>query len=1311
MQLLIPFKHLVVCGLAWFGLAVSVQAQVNLQPPRMVLNRSLFLTWDKAPASGFTSYEVFASTQAGFTPANGNRVQTLTQNELHYVRLYGLSPNTPYYFRVRVNSTLGSLTSGEVTATTLVDGVNETRVPTVMYHHVQPRNQFPSGYDPGGWVSTENFSRDMAYLKAHGVNPVGHQEILDRANNGTPLPPNPVFLTFDDGFVTYISHALPILLANDFHSVNAIVTRRVGGSSTWAVPEWPLMSLMTWSQIKDCQRQGMWMGSHTQTHIDLNLEPNKAYEIAGSRNDMQNEMKVHPRYFCYPWGMGGKRNQTILNQVSSAGYTLATRTWPPEIASIGSDKMWFPRVFANENDSLRAFLVKLDLDTDKDGIKNHIEMDWGLNGATSDTDGDGLSDGFEVGYDGNASTYNPHHPTTNPGGRDLDAKRTDTDLDGLSDFDEIYTYQTNPLHPDTDGDGITDSNEISVYGTNPRSADTDLDGMTDYYELSNGFNPLVANGLRPYIGGPFPVSACIEAENFNFGGPGVAYADTTATNLGNVYRRHEYVDLAADNSASNQVVVGWTAAGEWLSYSINVPSGGFYKASLRVAAVGAGGAMSVSVNGTNVTGNLAVPNTGGWSSWTLVTSPVFYLDPGQHVVRVSMVSAGSSGFVAAFDRICFLLQPPPVPQGPFGGGAFTSTVPGVVEAEHFDVGGPDVAYSDTTAANDGNAYRLDEFVDIGIDAAASNGFTVGWTKAGEWMEYTLQVVSSGTYQVATRVAAVGNNGSFRIELNGSNVTGAITVPNTGAWNSYQDVTRTNIPMAAGVVTLRVVMVANGTSGFVGSFDQFRWSVGAAAPPPPPPPPPPGQSAFPSGTPWPLPGVVELENFDNGGAGVAYNDTTTANEGGQYRTTEAVDISNDAGAGNGRVVGWTKAGEWMEYTVQIATAGTFDIEARVAAVGNGGQFRVEFDGVDKTGNMTVPNTGAWNAYAVVARSNIALAAGVQTVRVAMVANGGSGFVAAMDWFRVTAMTPVVITQTPYVVNAPWPVPGAIEVENFDRGGPDVAFSDTTPANLGGQYRTTEGVDIAADPQASNGFVAGWTKAGEWMEYTFDIQSLGAFGHVWRTRVAGQGTGGLFRIEVDGVDVTGSLVVPNTGAWNVYQEVEASVPYGALTLGVHTARLVMVRDGASGFVGAFDRMTITEAAPPPPSIIARGAGSTPRTSVIAIQSRDEAMQPGEAWSAVDGDPATLWRGRPGRAGWWLAMTLDRPVRLDALEIDWAAGSPTNVFWLVSADAVNWLPWPATDSSTASVSYIWLLMPDAGGGALPAVRELRMPARRGK
>lgn len=67
----------------------------------------------------------------------------------------------------------------------------------------------------------------------------------------------------------------------------------------------------------------------------------------------------------------------------------------------------------------------------------------------------------------------------------------DSDGDQLSDYDEIYVYETDPLQPDTDSDGLTDYDESFVHGTNPTEADTDSDGISDGEEVNTyGTNPL-----------------------------------------------------------------------------------------------------------------------------------------------------------------------------------------------------------------------------------------------------------------------------------------------------------------------------------------------------------------------------------------------------------------------------------------------------------------------------------------------------------------------------------------------------------------------------------------------------------------------------------------------------------------------------------------------------------------------------------------------------------------------------------------------------------------------------------------------------
>ncbi len=492
-------------------------------------------------------------------------------------------------------------------------------------------------------------------------------------------------------------------------------------------------------------------------------------------------------------------------------------------------------------------------------------------------------------------------------------------------------------------------------------------------------------------GMPWAVPGLIEIENYDIGGQGVAYNDTTAANQGGAYRLSEGVDIAAMAGMGNGHVLGWSPAGEWMEYTVNVASSGTYALEVRYAALGAGGQIRVLVDGADQTGALALPNTGSWANYQTLSKAGVELVPGVHTVRVSLATAGSSGSVGAFDWFRFTAAPPAPAQQAYPSGV-PWAVPGLIEIENYDIGGQGVAYNDTTASNLCKDYRPAEGVDIDAWTGTGNGHVAGCILPGEWMEYTINVVSSGTYAVEARVSGVGAGGQFRILVDEADQTGAMAVPNTGAWTSFQLAQKAGVELASGIHTVRVSMVSTGPSGYVGIFDWIRFTAAAPAP---------EQQAYPSGTPWAVPGLIEIENYDIGGQGVAYNDTTAANQGGAYRLSEGVDLAAMAGMGNGHVLGWSPAGEWMEYTVNVAASGTYALEVRYAALGAGGQIRVLVDGTDRTGAMALPNTGSWANYQTLVKAGVELASGVHTVRVSLATAGSSGAVGAFDWFRFSA----------------------------------------------------------------------------------------------------------------------------------------------------------------------------------------------------------------------------------------------------------------------------------------------------------------------
>ena len=135
----------------------------------------------------------------------------------------------------------------------------------------------------------------------------------------------------------------------------------------------------------------------------------------------------------------------------------------------------------------------------------------------------------------------------------------------------------------------------------------------------------------------------IEAENYDTGGEGVGYYNTTVGNSGGVYRSDD-VGIEPTSDTGGGYDVGWLNTGEWLEYTVNPPDPtAKYSISLRVAAPAAGGQLRVRLNGT-VLGTVAIPNTGGSQSWQTVTLPAVSLAGGigSQALRLEVLTNGFS---------------------------------------------------------------------------------------------------------------------------------------------------------------------------------------------------------------------------------------------------------------------------------------------------------------------------------------------------------------------------------------------------------------------------------------------------------------------------------------------------------------------------------------------------------------------------------------------------------------------------------------------------------------------------------------------
>ena len=317
-------------------------------------------------------------------------------------------------------------------------------------------------------------------------------------------------------------------------------------------------------------------------------------------------------------------------------------------------------------------------------------------------------------------------------------------------------------------------------------------------------------------------------------------------------------------------------------------------------------------------------------------------------------------------------------EAPYGGTA--AAVPGTVQAANYDTGGQGVAYNVTAANGTANSYRsdgvdLETTADTQDTTAAGGAYDMGWTTPGQWFNYTVNVATAGTYSVAFRVSSpYGITDALHIaNAAGTNLSGSVAVPNTGGYETWTTVTA-SVVLPAGQQTLTIDQDTNGWNFHFLTFTLTSAGGGS------------GSDAPFGGTPAAVPGTVQAANYDTGGQGTAYNVTAVNGTANSYRSDgvdleATADTQDTTAAGGADNMGWTGAGQWFNYTVQVATAGTYTVSFRVAAptAVTDALHIANSAGTNLTGAVAVPATGGYQAWTTVT-ANVTLPAGAQTLTV-------------------------------------------------------------------------------------------------------------------------------------------------------------------------------------------------------------------------------------------------------------------------------------------------------------------------------------------
>jgi len=214
-----------------------------------------------------------------------------------------------------------------------------------MYHSVGDCSDDPYRIT----VTPDRLEQQLSWLRRRGLRGVSMADLLAARARGEGR--GLVGLTFDDGYADFVANALPLLARWDCGATLFVLPGRLDGDNAWD-PLGPRKPLLTADGIRQAAAEGVEIGSHGLTHVDLTKADDATLkaEVAESRTRLQELLNSPVDGFCYPYGTVDAR---AMDAVREAGYTYACAIDPGDLNS----PLALPRVHIGQNDTaVRLFL-------------------------------------------------------------------------------------------------------------------------------------------------------------------------------------------------------------------------------------------------------------------------------------------------------------------------------------------------------------------------------------------------------------------------------------------------------------------------------------------------------------------------------------------------------------------------------------------------------------------------------------------------------------------------------------------------------------------------------------------------------------------------------------------------------------------------------------------------------------------------------------------------------------------------------------------------------------------------------------------